>query len=166
MNNDLVWVTGGAHEPERITRAEVIELYQKAFKVINARMFDGGLPSIAILPGDEYPNATDDTTDAAAIFRYRPDRKERPQIYLQFDNLPEYGIDTDDISSLFHEMIHYFCYERGIEDTKVNHGIHYHTEIFKRAVEEHGGVSEYIDTANGYGGELPKEAAWAIFKEL
>lgn len=163
----LVWLNRDpAHEPEPMARAEIIEQYQRAFNVINARLFDGSLPPIAILPGDEYPDATDDTTDAAAIFRYRPDRKERPLIYLQFDNLPEYGIDNDDISSLFHEMIHYFCYERGIEDTEVTHGILYHNESFKKAVEEHGGVSNYIDPEYGHSGELPEGAALAILREL
>ena len=157
----LVWLNRDpAHEPEPMARAEIIEQYQRAFNVINARLFDGSLPPIAILPGNEFDGVL---SDAAACFVSDTDRVIPPRIYLQFDNPAEYGMDNDDISNLFHEMIHYLCYARNVKDIDTDRETDYHNEYFKKAVEEHGGTTEYIDTEYGYSGELPEKTAWEIW---
>lgn len=161
MNKDLVWITvGHAQEVEPMARTEIIEQYQRAFNVINARMFDGSLPPIEILPGNEFDG---DLSDGLACFVSDTDRVIPPKIYLQFDNPAEYGMDNDDISNLFHEMIHYLNYVKHLEKVDPDCVGPYHTESFKKAIEEHGGVSEYIDPKYGYSGELPEKTAWEIW---
>ena len=94
-----------------------------------------------------------------------------PVIFLQFETPPEWGISTDDISDLFHELIHYYCYLHDIKDYKIieinGKKEYYHTMQFKKTAEAHGATCNYSDEENGYNdANLPDKILWEIFDEL
>lgn len=150
-------------EPEPMKRGEILEQYQRAFTVINHRLFNDELPPIMI----EYPDGDpEEWPDCLACFAYDSSRKEPPVIFLQFDGVPEWGIDTDDIGDLCHELIHYFCYLHGIENTGPAPD-YYHNLNFKKAAENHGAKCSYNDDKSGYCiTEWPREVLKKIFDEL
>ena len=153
-------------EPEPMKRDEILEQYQRAFTVINHRLFNDELPALII----DYPEGDlkerDELKDWKACFAYYADKKEPPEILLQFEDGPEWGISTDDIGSLCHELIHYFCYLHGIENTGPAPD-YYHNLNFKKAAEDHGAKCSYRDDENGYCmAEWPPEVLEKIFDEL
>ena len=98
------------------------------------------------------------------MFYLDPDRKEPPQIILQFQSDPCAGISEEDIDDLYHELIHYFCYLNQITD---HAGDNYHTFDFKQVVENHGGTCTYTDKINGYNDTtLGTENLMRIFEEI
>ena len=149
-------------EPEPMTRDEILEQYQRAFTVINHRLFNDELPPIMI----DYPEGDLKEKDCFACFRCDTDREEPPVIFLQFEYGAEWGINTDDIGCLCHELIHYFCYLHEIEDVDYK-APQYHNLNFKKAAEDHGAKCSYRDEENGYCiAEWPEEELERIFDEI
>lgn len=58
----------------------------------------------------------------------------------------EYGADAYTATTMFHELVHAWCTAHGVEDTKAD----YHTEQYKKACEDHGGVCYYNNQEDGY----------------
>lgn len=144
-----------------MTELEIKEQYKKIFDILNHKYFEGVLPNIEILPC-----LNNKDHDCLAYFSMCPDKKKPPVIVLQCDSIPEYGINTDDINDLFHELIHYYCYIKNIEDVKKDN-ISYHTIEFKKQVEIHGGSCNYTDEINGYNdAHLSKNELENIFYSL
>lgn len=148
-------------EPEKLSNIEIRELYQSAFRLINKYCFAGELPEIDIQP------AQDQTGECAAYFDFDTERKEKPYIVLQLDPYysdPGNGITENDIDDLFHELIHYHCYLKQIEDHRPRQ---FHTLEFKKAVETHGGICEYSDDENGYNdAHLNADTLHRIYNEI
>ena len=151
-------------EPEPMKREEILEQYQRAFTVINHRLFNDELPAIMI----DYPEGDLKERDkCVACFEYDTDRKDPPIIFLQFEYGAEWGISTDDIDDLCHELIHYFCYLHEIDQMDRDKGPQYHNLNFKKAAEDHGAKCSYRDEKGGYCiTEWPKETLEKIFDEL
>lgn len=161
---------GGYPDPEPMTREEILTQYQRAFTVINQKLFNNELPPIEI---DYAAAATDDPEEAGwlACFSFDTDRKTPPTIYLQFHTPPEQGINTDDINDLLHELIHYYCYLHDIKDCKIieidGKEESYHTMQFKKTAEAHGATCNYSDEESGYSDAIfPNNILWEIFNEL
>ena len=150
-----------APEPEKLSDIEIKELYQSAFRLINKYCFAGELPEIDIQP------AQDQTGECVAYFSFDPERKEKPYIVLQLDPYysdPGSGITENDIDDLFHELIHYHCYLKQIEDYGPGE---FHNLEFKKAVETHGGSCEYSDDEHGYDdAHLNADTLHRIFNEI
>ena len=155
-------------EPEPMTREEIINQYQRAFVVINRKLFNNELPPIQI----DYPaNNHREKGECLACFSFDTDRITPPVIFLQFETPPEWGISIDDINDLFHELIHYYCYLHNIKDYEfIETGgkkENYHTMQFKRAAEAHGATCNYLDEESGYNdANLPNKILWEILDEL
>ena len=151
-------------EPEPMKRDEILEQYQRAFTVINRRLFNDELPPIMI----DYPEGDPgEWPECIACFEYNPDRKDPPIIFLQFEYGAEWGISTDDIDDLCHELIHYFCYLHEIDQMDRDKAPQYHNSNFKKAAEDHGAKCSYQDEETGYCiTEWPKETLEKIFDEL
>lgn len=150
-------------EPEPMKRDEILEQYQRTFTVINHRLFNDELPAIMI----DYPEGNPEKwPDCQACFYFYADRKEPPVIFLQFEYGAEWGINTDDIDDLCHELVHYFCYLHDIKDTD-GPQYDYHNLNFKKAAEDHGAKCSYSDEKGGYCiTEWPKETLEKIFDEI
>ena len=150
-------------EPEPMKREEILEQYQRTFTVINNRLFNNELPPIMIDYPEGDPEKWSDKECLACFVQYA-DKSMQPYIILQFEYGPEYGINTDDIESLCHELIHYFCYLHEIRDMD---GPEYHNLNFKKAAEDHGATCSYIDEIGGYClTEWPNEILEKIFDEI
>lgn len=151
-------------EPEPMTRDEILEQYQRAFTVINHRLFNDELPAIMI----DYPEGDpEEWPDCGACFQWHVDREEPPVILLQFEDGPEWGINTDDINLLCHELIHYFCYLHEIKDMDRGKAPQYHNLNFKKAAEDHGATCSYSDDEHGYNmTEWPQEVLEKLFDEI
>lgn len=163
MKYTIVWGSGSAQEPERITPSETRELYQKAFNIINRKLFNSELPYIKI---DFIEKPTESECKALAMFCFDSKREEPPEIILDIHGTPEIGISTDTIGDLFHEMAHYYCYLHEIKDIDGD-GDNYHNLAFKKVIEEHGGKCSYMDDSNGYSDtELSKMTLSEIFDEI
>lgn len=153
-----------APEPARLSDIEVIGLYQSAFWLINKYCFAGELPEIDIQPAQDQ---TGENMNVRAYFSFDPERKEKPYIVLQLDPYsdPGDGISEEDIGDLFHELIHYHCYLKQIEDTTP--GFQFHNLEFKKAVETHGGICGYSDDEIGYSDtHLNADTLHKIFNEI
>ena len=155
-----------APEPEKLSDIEIKELYQSAFRLINKYCFAGELPEIDIRP-PKHRDTAGEKQKALAYFSFDPERKEKPYIVLQLDPYysdPGSGITESDIGDLFHELIHYHCYLKQIEDTDTHD---FHNLEFKRAVETHGGICEYSDDEIGYSDtHLNADTLHRIFNEI
>ena len=151
-------------EPEPMKRDEILEQYQRAFTVINRRLFNDELPPIMIDYPQEHPEEWPEDFKCSACF-YTGDKE--PVIFLQFEDVPEQGINTDDIDILCHELIHYFCYLHKIDQMDRDKGQQYHNLNFKKTAEGHGAKCSYRDDENGYCmTEWPPEVLEKIFDEL
>ena len=151
-----------APEPARLSRREIRRLYQSAFRLINKYCFAGELPKIDIHPPKR---RTGRNMILRAYFACDSERKEKPYIVLQLDpdSDPGFGISEEDIDDLFHELIHYHCYLKQIEDTTGE----FHNLEFKKAVETHGGTCEYSDDEIGYSDtHLNADTLHRIFNEI
>ena len=163
MSRERIFKHETCTEPEPMKRDEILEQYQRAFTVINHRLFNDELPPIMI----DYPGGDLKERNCIACFEYDTDRKEPPVIFLQFEYGAEWGINTDDIDDLCHELIHYFCYLHGIKDIDRDKGQQYHNLNFKKTAEGHGAKCSYRDDENGYCmAEWPPEVLEKIFDEL
>ena len=163
MKYHIVWGSGSAQEPERITPSETRELYQKAFNIINRKLFNNELPYIEI-DFFEDPAEVKEYPDALALFGFL--KTGEPVIVLDLQGTPETGISTDTIGDLFHEMAHYYCYLHEIEGTDGD-DYKYHNLAFKKVIEEHGGKCSYMDDVNGYNvTELNNNMLWEIYDEI
>ena len=160
-------------EPEPMTREAILTQYQRAFTVINQKLFNNELPPIEI----DYAAARTDEPEkekagCLACFCFDTDRITPPVIFLQFEAPPEHGINTDDINDLFHELIHYYCYLHNIRDCdwKEINGttdISYHNLQFKKVAEAHAATCNYSNEESGYNdANLPDKILWEIFDEL
>lgn len=161
-------------EPEPLTVDEIRTLYQRAFKILNRDFFNSELQPIQIDYFDNFIDAGQDVEaakekmNAEAFFYYDPDRIEEPIIVLKADIdalPPDTGINTDDIDGLYHEMIHYYCYQNNIKD----HADHtqWHNATFKQVVENHGGKCYYVDSRSGYmKTELPQDYLLKVLYEI
>ena len=150
-------------EPEPMTREEILSQYQRAFTVINRKIFNSELPPIEI--------------DCAAARTDEPEKEKAGCLAcFSFDTdritPPEQGINTDDINDLFHELIHYYCYLHNIRDCdwKEINGttdISYHNLQFKKVAEAHAATCNYSNEESGYNdANLPDKILWEIFDEL
>jgi hypothetical protein len=146
----LVFIDQGDDEPKVLTRDEILKDYQRAFNLINDKVFDGELTAILIdylelEPGEHLPERFDDAD--AAFFTTK---EGQPFIILQFHENPQFGLSPESIEILWHEMIHYYCYLNGIEDTTQQRD--YHNIKFKEAAETHGGnySQKEPDPVRGY----------------
>ena len=153
-----------APEPKRLSGREIRQLYQSAFRLINKYCFAGELPEIDIRP-PKHRDTAGEKQKALAYFAFDPERKEKPYIVLQLDpdSDPGSGLTEEDIDNLFHELIHYHCYLKQIEDTDTHD---FHNLEFKRAAEAHGGICDYIDDEIGYGTHLNADTLHRIFNEI
>lgn len=150
-------------EPEPISADETRALYQKAFSIINRKLFNNELPYIEIdfledpAEVEEYPNTL-------ALFGIL--KSGEPVIVLDLQGAPEWGVNIDTISDLFHEMIHYYCYLHGIKDTNGEDRL-FHNLEFKKVAEAHGGKCSYMDDVHGYNvTELDNNMLWKIYGEI
>ena len=151
--------------PERLSGREIRRLYQSAFRLINKYCFAGELPKIDIHPPKR---RTGRNMNLRALFVCESERKEKPYIVLQLapDSDPRGGISEEDVDDLFHELIHYHCYLKQIEDTTPP-GFQFHNLEFKKAVETHGGICEYFDDEIGYSDtHLNADTLHRIFNEI
>lgn len=143
---------------EPMTDSEIKNMYQEIFCVVNELIFNNELPPIEI----GYPSQDtreklvheDEDADAEAFFYFYRNKCKAPYIILGLQTCPEYGFTDDDIESLFHELIHYYCYLHNIQD--VLKDTQYHNEQFRDTVIKFGGRCEYLDEEHGYSAsELP-----------
>lgn len=137
----LVFIDQGDDELKVLTRDEILKDYQRAFNLINDKVFGGELPAILIdylelEPDEPFPEKFNN--DDAAFFTTA---EGRPFIILQFHEPPQLGLTPESIETLWHEMIHYYCYLNDIEDiTQHNGNRDYHNIKFKEAAETHCGI--------------------------
>jgi hypothetical protein len=154
-------------EPKPLEPSETRAQYQRAFELINQKLFNNELPNIQIDFIEDMPEELPETiSDCSAFFctqqRYNPE----PIIILDLEGTPEMGISTDTIDDLFHEMVHYYCFLHGIKDTDGEDN-NYHNLAFKKVIEEHGGKCGYSDDKIGYSDtELNIKILWEIFDEI
>lgn len=151
------------------TEEEITRPYQKIFTLVNVRYFGGELPPIEII----YPEAPSIShkdrkelrkRNALGCFLYDPARRLPPLICLGIKKDIRAGVTIEDINTLYHEMIHYYCYLHGIEDI-YRYDRDYHTFDFKRAVEAHGGECGYCGIIKGYAdAHLPAGELWEIWE--
>lgn len=165
MKHGIVWESGPAQETKQIPPKETRKLYQRAFNIINKKLFNDELPNIEIdfaeNPIEEIQKAFGDTE---ALFF--PSYNGKPLIILDLKGAPEIGISTDTIEDLFHEMAHYYCFLHGIKDTD-GKDYEYHNLAFKKVIEDHGGKCGYSDNKIGYSDtELNEKILWKIFDEI
>ena len=154
------------HEYQPMKREEILEQYQKAFAVINHRLFNDELPPIMI---DYITKDPEGWHECAACFRGYEDGRKPPFIVLQCgsDSDPMEGMDLDTINDLCHELIHYCCYLNGIEDIDWEKAPQYHNLDFKKTAEDHGATCSYSDDKRGYNmTEWPQEVLEKIFDEI
>lgn len=161
----IIWMKqDNMPEPEPITPNETRELYQRAFKIINQKMFNDELPPIPIdfIEG----NKAKTLNNVLASFGYYSEGDPEPIIILDLQGTPEMGISTDTIDDLFHEMTHYYCFLHGIKDTD-GKDCKYHNLAFKKAIEDHGGSCKFSDNEIGYSDtKLNKTILFEIFNEI
>jgi len=154
-----------AAEPEPMKREEILEQYQRTFTVINRKLFNNELPPIMI----DYPEGDPEKwawLKCAACFSFI-EKTQEPVILLQFIFGPEYGISTEDIDDLCHELIHYFCYLHDIKDMDRDKAEQYHNMDFKKTAETFGATCKYLDDAHGYTDtHWPDNILAAIFDEI
>lgn len=153
-----------AAEPEPMKREEILEQYQRAFTIINRKLFNNELPPIEI----DYPKGDPkEWGEGLACFIQYIDKSAPPYILLQFQDPPEWGISKDDINSLFHELIHYYCYLHDIKDMDRDKDPQYHNKEFKRITEGYGATCEYTGDKYGYSyTNLPDSILTEIFDEI
>lgn len=151
-------------EPEHITPNETRKLYQRAFEIINRRLFNSELPYILI---DFAVDEDEESNETRAYFAYYDEEDNHsPEIILDLHGLPEIGISTDTINDLFHEMAHYYCFLHGIQDTD-GEDLEYHNLSFKKVIEDHGGQCKYLDDIIGYSDtSLSEQTLNEIFYEI
>lgn len=141
MRARITKITNTQAEPMR--RLEILAQYHEIFNALNRRYFNNELPEITI----DYRN--DITEDCTAAFTYDTEKATPPKIILQIQEGPEYGINTDTVNDLYHELIHYYCYLHGIKDTTgADHD--YHNYNFKMTAEAHGSYCKWSDLKNGF----------------
>lgn len=136
------------YEHQPMKREEVLEQYQKAFAVINHRLFNDELPPIMI---DYITKDPEGWHECTACFRGYEDGRKPPFIVLQCgsDSEPMEGMTLDTINDLCHELIHYYCYLHGIEDIDWEKAPQYHNLDFKKIAEDHGATCSQ-DEERGY----------------
>lgn len=160
-------VFGGSSEAKELTRDELRNLYRRTFDIINSTLFNGELPQIEIDKGARndvlgFFHATIETDDDNPE---KPPQILKAKILMDTSETAVYGINEDNINTLFHEMAHYYCLLHGIRDT--DNGNDYHNTNFKKVIETHGGTCRYTGPQYGYNEtELPREIMWAIFDQL
>lgn len=164
---DIIRFTSSDYpEPEPMTEREILDQYQRAFTCVNQKCFNSELPPIEIYCPQYVLSDPETQNNCLACFYFDDSHKKPPVILLQFDTAPEYGISTDDINDLFHEMIHYFCYLHNINDCD-GEEFNYHNLKFKEAAEAHGAICNYTDEIMGHcDARLPDKTLWAIFDDL
>jgi predicted SprT family Zn-dependent metalloprotease len=69
------------------------------------------------------------------------------------------------IDVIFHEMVHFYCHEYKITDSKEKNGITYHNEHFRDAVRMFGGVCRYTDDVFGWDDAKLTKKTKGIVKE-
>lgn len=101
--------------------------------------------------------------------RFEDANKERPKevcediraLFEPFDGVHPYYLFNyahmignpieETICDVYHEMIHYYCWLRGIRDhVFLKNGTCYHTLAFKAAVEANRGFCVFSETDSGY----------------
>lgn len=106
---------------------DILRQGELAFFALNRVCFHERLPYTPVLAGE------DQAKYCAAFIR----SKTRPRILLNVPFLrekPLYHL----VNTVFHEMIHAFCYLNSIDDVQDGQ----HTEQFKHCVERFGGICE------------------------
>lgn len=111
------------------------------FNALNERFFDGELPPVMITI----------QTSKRAYGHFTPwkswagDGEGKNEINISAEYLNR---DVGSlVATLLHEMIHYYCYLHGIQDT--SRGGTYHNKRFKAEAEKRG-LTVYYDTRIGY----------------
>lgn len=160
--NNIRWIISGGHETtaelELLNKTKACKLYRKAFEIINARFFNNELQPIDIKIASD--RDIKDNPEISACFRFSQDSRIKPQIILCFEEPYQWGITTDIINDLHHEMTHYYCYQNKINDTDEND---YHNVNFKHAAENHGAKCRFNNTETGYNiTTLPIKACFEI----
>lgn len=141
-------------------RNDILKQYQRIFDLLNEKYFDNKLPPIKIdyIPPEKIENAL-------ACFGF-DDETNETEIILQLNELPEYGVNIDTISNLYHELIHYYNYLHGVRDAS-GKDLLYHNFAFKKAAEEHGAKCEYTDIKNGFNNvSLPVKELSEVFDRI
>lgn len=165
MKRAIVW--DASPEGQELTPDELRGLYRRTFDIINSTLFNGELPQIEIDKGARndvlgFFHATIETDDDNPE---KPPQILKAKILMDTSETAVYGINEDNINTLFHEMAHYYCLLHGIRDT--DNGNDYHNLNFKKAIEAHGGKCEYTGPQYGYSyTELPKDIVNAIFDQI
>ena len=98
---------------------------------------------------------------------YIPDYIQGDGIYIfNYEIIKGYTINQL-IDLLHHEMTHCYCDVNNIKDTREINGFNYHTKDFKKAIETHGGICEYVNSYMGYcETRLTLEARKKVYKYL
>lgn len=158
MRARITKITNTQAEPMR--RNEILNQYQRIFDILNKKYFNNELPPIKI---DYFTSDKIDNALACFVF---DDETNEIEIILQLKEQPECGVNTDTISDLYHELIHYYNYLQGIRDAS-GKDLLYHNFAFKKAAEEHGAKCKYTDIKNGFNNvSLPKKELQEVFNNI
>lgn len=111
---------------------------EKAFDVLNKQYFDSALPKV-IITIQSSPSAYGHFTQYDA---WRDPAKAYKEINIAAETLNRPVSNT--IATLLHEMVHLYCYEKGIKDT--SRSGRYHNSQFKDEAEKRGLQIDYDKT--------------------
>lgn len=113
------------------------EVLYKAFDLFNEHYFDNELPPCMITLQKKRENKLGDFTLEPIWFNENQD--EFYQININPINMNRKPVEV--LSTLAHEMTHYYCTLNNIKDVKQK----VHTTAYKEVAESHGLVCEYND---------------------
>jgi len=111
------------------------EVLEYSFDVLNEVYFNGELPPIVITLQSS-PKSHGHFT-VGRVWRAEEEHLNEINISVEFLDRPIENI----IATLCHEMVHYYCQLKGIQDT--SQGGRYHNKNFKRVSEEKGLIISY-----------------------
>lgn len=125
-------------------------------------IFKGKLPYIQIeATADHLPQEYSDQLTGAFL-----ENEPFNKLLINEEYLSKRPLD-DLIITVFHELIHFYCYVHHIKDAENRSGDTYHNEAFKAAVEKFGGCCPSKDSLFGWTDiELPADTMRKIKDRL
>lgn len=120
-----------------MTISQAVKFLEDAFDALNKAYFEGALTR-PIITVQSSPKAYGHFTPAE-VWQDGQRKKSFHEINISAESLDRSIANT--IATFVHEMVHYYCYVNGIQDT--SRGGTYHNKRFKEEAEKRGLIIEY-----------------------
>lgn len=139
--------------------SQEIQFFEEAFNVLNEKYFESALSKRPIITIQSRPGTNGHCTNYGAWRDIEGSTYKEINLEAQALNRPL----AQTIATLIHEMVHYYCYLKGIQDVSRNNT--YHNKRFKQEAEKRAILISYSPDI-GYSVTKPSDELVMFVKNM